>query len=417
MEDEKFGGDIEVLANASGSIVDENGETIIATDTMGGGAYIFGPTLLRAIVAGVANGDFAKPPLEAETNVNDDENPMPYWWWDDATSSGRITAKFVADASSASGNILRFTAVNALNGDKAYIERNIAVLGSRARTVTYQPRSVWTGATSATSYRVFTEAQFLENDAVTTTGTSATGTATGSVVNSAGVREVQANPNGNGAVPSDAAFIRLRVGIEFTANRTGTTTVDCCEIRIDQGGIQVLVTDNTDPVNYGYGTVYLTNGVMWIRPNEAGSSGSNPSINLQSSNGNITIDASLGSPSTGNISLTTKSAGTVTASNNLTVTDRVTAGNIKSGYVTITVTANTVSSASVTNVGLKTSAATAASDDVSILVTANSTVPGTVQEVTAGSPTFSGTNLTGFTIYIYRTSSTNTSVWWFAIGR
>lgn len=414
---DKIGGDIDALANSSGSVVDENGETLIGTDTAGPSSYVLGPTMLRAIIGGVANGDFAKPPLEAETAISDSENPMPYWSWVDSSSSGRITAAFVADADSASGNVLRFTAVNALSGDKAYIERNISVLGSQARTLTYQPRSVWTAATSSGTYKVFTEAQFLQNDGTTTTGTSAAGTATGSTVATAGVREVQANPNGNGAVPTDGAFIRLRVGMEFTSNRSGTTTVDCCEIRMDYGGPQVLLTDNTDPASYGYGVVYLNNGVMWIRANETGSSGSNPSINMSASSGNIAIDASLGSPSTGNISLNTKSGGTVTTSNNLTVTDLLTAGNIKSGRVTVSVTANVVSSASVTNLGLKTSAATADDTDVSIQATQQSTRPDLLQAATVSSTTFSGSTCTGFTIYIYRTNSTDTSVFWLAHGR
>lgn len=427
--DDFIGGDMLPLQAGSGSVVDDNGTSLISSDTQGGSSYILGPTMVRAIVGGVANGDFAKPPLIANANITF-SNPLPYWDFIDSTSSGRITAKVVADADSASGNVLRFTAVGAQVGDKAYIERYISVLGSQGRTITYQPRSVWSAATSSGAFRVNTEAQFIQNDKTTTTGTLGTGSATGATVaSSTYAREVQANPNATGAVPANGAYIRLRVGISFGTAVAGTATADVCEIRVDSGLPQVLLTDNVSPDSYGYGVAYLSGGSLWLKANETGSSGSNPYLVMDSTSGNVTINADNGSATTGNIYLTTKNAGDVvvsddltvtnnlTVSDNATVTDLLTAGNVKSGYVTITVTANTVSSASVTNVGLKTSAATAASDDVSILVTANSTVPGTVQEVTAGSPTFSGTNLTGFTIYIYRTTGTDTSVWWFAIGR
>jgi hypothetical protein len=215
--------------------VDENGETIVSTDTGGGSSYILGPTLIRAIVGGVANGDFAKPPLGAETAISD-ENPLPYWTWVDSTSSGRITAALVANGSAASGNVLRFTAVGAQTGDKVYLERYVSVLGSQARTLTYQPRSVWSSATSNANLVAFTEAAFVKNDGSTVTGGSASGSANGTAIaGSTYAREVQANPNTNGAVPSDGAFIRLRFGISFSAAVAGTATAEACEVRIDTG--------------------------------------------------------------------------------------------------------------------------------------------------------------------------------------
>ena len=287
---DKVGGDILSLQGSSGSVVDENGETIVSTDTGGGSSYILGPTLIRAIVGGVANGDFAKPPLGAETAISD-ENPLPYWTWVDSTSSGRITAALVANGSAASGNVLRFTAVGAQTGDKVYLERYVSVLGSQARTLTYQPRSVWSSATSNANLVAFTEAAFVKNDGSTVTGGSASGTANGTAIaGSTFAREVQANPNTNGAVPSDGAFIRLRFGLSFSAAVAGTATADACEVRIDTGFPQLLLTDNAAPQTYGYGVVYLNNGILWIRANETGVSGTNPSIYLSSSSGSIYID-------------------------------------------------------------------------------------------------------------------------------
>lgn len=287
---DKVGGDISSLQASSGSVVDENGETIVSTDTVGGSSYILGPTLIRAIIGGVANGDFAKPPLDAEAAISD-ENPLPYWTWVDDTSSGRITAALVANGSAASGNVLRFTAVGAQNGDKVYLERYISVLGSQARTLTYQPRTVWSAATSNANLLAFTEAVFVKNDGSTVTGGSASNTASGSAIAASSyAREIQANPNTNGAVPTDGAFIRLRFGIRFTAAVAGTATADACEVRIDTGAPQVILTDNSAPQTYGYGVIYLFNGTLFIRPNEVGVSGTNPTISLSASSGNIVLD-------------------------------------------------------------------------------------------------------------------------------
>lgn len=320
----KVGGDILSLQGSSGSVVDENGETIVSTDTGGGSSYILGPTLIRAIVGGVANGDFAKPPLGAETAISD-ENPLPYWTWVDSTSSGRITAALVANGSAASGNVLRFTAVGAQTGDKVYLERYVSVLGSQARTLTYQPRSVWSSATSNANLVAFTEAAFVKNDGSTVTGGSATGSANGTAIaGSTYAREVQANPNTNGAVPSDGAFIRLRFGISFSAAVAGTATADACEVRIDTGSPQVLITDNAAPQTYGYGVIYLNNGTLWIRANETGVSGTNPSIYLSSSSGSIFIDPT----STG----TAQVLGSASVTGDLTVSgDENLTGDLKIG--------------------------------------------------------------------------------------
>jgi hypothetical protein len=92
-------------------------------------------------------------------------------------------------------------------------------------------------------------------------------------------------------------------------------------------------------------------------------------------------------------------------------------GNIKSGYIGVTVTANVVSSVSVASVGLVTSAETADGDDISVTATQNSSRPDQVRAATVGNFAFSGSNMTSFTIYIFRTNGTDTGVYWMAIGR
>jgi hypothetical protein len=109
--------------------------------------------------------------------------------------------------------------------------------------------------------------------------------------------------------------------------------------------------------------------------------------------------------------------GTFEALSTAAITGIMTAGNIASGVVTVDpVTANVVSSVNVTGLSVKTSAGTPTADNVSILVTAISAAAA-LRSCTASAPTFSGSNLTGFTANIFRTNTTATGVWFLAIGR
>jgi hypothetical protein len=110
-------------------------------------------------------------------------------------------------------------------------------------------------------------------------------------------------------------------------------------------------------------------------------------------------------------------AGKVCVEGSMDVESMFTAANIASGVVTVDpVTANVVSSVNVTGLSVKTSAASPTADNVSILVTAISAAAA-LRSCTASAPTFSGSNLTGFTANIFRTNTTATGVWFLAIGR
>ena len=110
-------------------------------------------------------------------------------------------------------------------------------------------------------------------------------------------------------------------------------------------------------------------------------------------------------------------AGKVEVDGDLNTDGMFTANNVKSGYIGVTVTANVVSSVSVTSVGLVTSLASPTETDVSVTATQNSTRPDLLRAATVGNFTFSGANMTAFTIFIYRTNGTNTGVFWIATGR
>jgi len=113
---------------------------------------------------------------------------------------------------------------------------------------------------------------------------------------------------------------------------------------------------------------------------------------------------------------TLKTDDSLAVTGNLSTTGRMTAGNIASGIVTITPVANSTTGVAVTGLTVRTSAVTATQNDVSILVTASSQADA-LRTTSASAPTFSGANLTGFTVNCFRTNTTTTGVWYFAIGR
>lgn len=129
--------------------------------------------------------------------------------------------------------------------------------------------------------------------------------------------ETWANPNATGNVPADGAYLRVRVGVRVLSTTSASRIAEVAEVRLDRGPIQLLVADQTNPGDYGYGGVWLSGGQLYIRPNEtgpgydatanlpyAGSTGvRNPGINLFATNGNIALNPS----STGSVVVQSKS--------------------------------------------------------------------------------------------------------------
>jgi hypothetical protein len=283
-----------VLQDTTGAIQSDDGAPLLSTQSEGGGSYALGPTLSAGIYSGIQNGNFASPPpsIGTATPISDD-NSMPYFSFVDG-SSGRISAAFVEDSGQASGYAVRFTIIGGLVGDTAYLERIVSMPSSRAQAVSYQPRSSWTAASSATTYSAFTDAIYLKADGTTTTGATGTAARTGAAIAAytSTAYEIQANPNLTSAVPIDAAFLRVRTGLTVGTAIPGTATIDLVEIRLDNGRTQAIITDSETPTQYGYGVLSMTTGQLYLSPNEAGTVGANPRAVFNAQNGQITLDAS-----------------------------------------------------------------------------------------------------------------------------
>jgi hypothetical protein len=310
----RYGTDEVVFQTITGTLQSDDGSPLLSTSSDGGTAYALGGALSAGIYSGIQNGNLASPPQAiGSADPISDSNPFPYFTFVDSTSSGRITAYAVEDATQASGYAIRFQAVGAQAGDKAYLERNIAIPSSRAQSYMFSARSTWFSGTNNGGYSAFVQSQYLKSDGTTTTGTLGSGTQNGTAL--ANAIEIYALGNASGAIPSDGASLRYQTGISFASAVAGTVTVDLVEMRLVTGTTVTPYVDQTQPGSYG-GLVGLSSSVLQINSNTYGTAGSNPYIHLEGSSGSITINAAGtrtggGTPTTGDIELRTKDGGYV----------------------------------------------------------------------------------------------------------
>jgi hypothetical protein len=309
-----LGTDAGNLTGQGGAVTNTAGDVLLGTDNDGEKSYALGPSLSRAIETGVINGDFGTPPPELTTNIDNDENALPYFSVE--VSHTDATAPYVqavGDTTVASGQVLRFTIPSgAAVGRYARIVRYVAVPGSAARTFTNQPRAAWRNATGTTKTQaiVTIRSQYYENDGTTTTGTEGANSATFATIAAAAYAyETQANPEGTGAIPTNGAYLRVEVGVQVSVLTTSEMTVDLTEVRIDRGNIQYLVTDQSQPELYGPAAVYLFNSTLFL--SNGGIVGSEPRITLSANSGDIQL-LTTGQGDTITLTSATRAASTVT---------------------------------------------------------------------------------------------------------
>jgi hypothetical protein len=302
------------LSSFKGDIIADTDAPLISTQSTGGQSYALGSSLSAGIYTMVQNGTFKATPPDPDAAISDPDNPLPYFSLESNYVSGsQITAASVEDSTVASGRKIRFTIpVGTAVGQYLRLVRYVAVPGSVARTFTYQPRSAWKSTSSTTQVVANLEAQFYKSDLATATGTSQTRASTlATIAASTWAWELFANPGYTPSIPTDAAFIRVAVGVTVDTLTTSEWTVDLHEIRIDHGSIQEMITDQQDPGRYGYAVINMDNGKLNIRSNEAGVVGSSPMVSLYSKQGSIGLDASYAGISQ-TISAASRAASTVT---------------------------------------------------------------------------------------------------------
>ena len=264
---EKYGTNISGLTAFEGDVSTDSGAPLIDTDSDGESALLFGPAAVREILAGIANGDFALPPDDADSNLSD-ENPLPYWTFTD-NSSGGITAAVVADASNGSGNVLRFT-VNTTNGNNAQLTRYVPIPGSRNREFVFNPEFTAVNATSTADAYVKISFQYYKEDQTTTTGTGDSATATFTDISSVKTVAIGTANATRLAAPADAGWMLVTLEIGATGT-VSAKTVDIAELRLVTGSSDLYIAENTAPGTYGAARLRQTNGVLSITPALGGS--------------------------------------------------------------------------------------------------------------------------------------------------
>ena len=276
----KYGTNLEGFGAFEGGVNADKGAPLVSTSSDGETSLLFGPAALREIQAGVANGDFAIPPDEADATITD-ENPLPYWTFTDVNSAGAITCAIAEDTSSGSTNVLRWT-INSgtLTGKSAQISRYIPIASSRDRAVTiaadaYVSEGIGTNAQFQLSY------SYVKQD-LTTTGTGATGTGR-SIAGSIGASTTTA--------PSDAAYVYLIITVKTTGT-TAALTGDLAEVKLRSFFSAFFITDNSDSATYAPAVFEQGGGNLIIGAN--GGTGNTGIAGTFSVTGNATFNSSIG---------------------------------------------------------------------------------------------------------------------------
>jgi hypothetical protein len=278
----KYGTDYTGFGAYEGGVNSDKGANLIATNSDGETALLFGPAALREIQAGVANGDFAIPPDDASATITA-ENPLPYWTFTDVNSAGAITCAIAEDTSSGSTNVLRWSiANNTTTGKSAQISRYIPIPTSRDRALTIAPDAYISEALGTNAQFRLTYS-YVKQD-LTTTGTGATGTRTtvGTLVPSPGTTQT---------APSDAAYVYLVI----TAETTGTTaalTGDLAEVKLRSFFSAFFITDNSDSATYKAAAFEQGGGNLIIGAN--GGTGNTGIAGTFSVTGNATFATDIG---------------------------------------------------------------------------------------------------------------------------
>lgn len=260
---EKLGSDQSQLATLGGGVISENGAPLLSGESTGESSLLFGPAALREIQAGVANGDFAITPVDANATITVD-NGLPYWTFTDVNSAGSITAAIVDDATAASGNVLRFTIATATTAGKyVTLSRFIPVASSASQSFSFYAEATFDNATSTNQATAQMYCTFYKSDRLTTTGTTWSSKLypLSSFATPVGITAPDlfgSVPDlSNTTAPSDAAFLKVTIYVSAvslavaTVARTLTTaTVTTSAVHGFAIGQSVTVALTSGPTGY-----------------------------------------------------------------------------------------------------------------------------------------------------------------------
>lgn len=211
-----------------------------------------GVTFYDLIVSHMPNGSFSQPPPHPDDDLSN-INPLP-GRWELVRTGTAITARSVAGG--AAGRFIRFTMVAGAAGDELLLERIIRIPPS---SFGKSPVGVVVDSISpdflAAEMRL--RAQFLQADGETTTGAEATLTLQ---LNTLDLPNTNVLFPEDGATPTDAAYVRVRIGLARAAAATSATaTMDLTGVRLALGQDVMFIPNLTDP----FGATGVTPGIIY----------------------------------------------------------------------------------------------------------------------------------------------------------
>lgn len=160
-----------------------------------------GTQVQQLSTAGLVNGDFRQGPPNADAHI-DDANRLPGWTYT-VVQGGRITLDWVADSSAPGGYAIRATTSASAANDEVYLEQIVPV---SPRMMVRAPEITVGAATGLSGDIRWTfKTQYLKADGSTT----GSGNADNFLTWDLGADTYQLVH----AVPSDAAYLRIRVGV------------------------------------------------------------------------------------------------------------------------------------------------------------------------------------------------------------
>jgi hypothetical protein len=238
----KYGTNLEGFGAFEGGVNADKGAPLVSTSSDGETALLFGPAALREIQAGVANGDFAIPPDQADAAISD-ENPLPYWTLSGNTS---IVVTVANDVTAASSNVLQFYNPS-VSTDVRYLTRYIAIPGALDRSFSFYAELYMNSYTSGRGKLTYAWAK-SDFTATGTGGSSAFFSAVSSLT-------------AGGVAPSDAAY--MYITIEIQANG-GPLYLTLSEVRVNIGKQALYITDSDPTITPA--KITSTSGTLSIVP-------------------------------------------------------------------------------------------------------------------------------------------------------
>ena len=260
----KYGTDYTGFGAFEGGVNNDKGSNLVATNSDGETALLFGPAALREVQTLVANGDFAIPPDDASGNITD-ENPLPYWTV--ATTGSTCTAAMVTDSGAASGQVLQIT-VGAGSGGSLTLSRYIPIPGTRGQTFCVAPILTMGSASNVSDAELYAIGRQYDN-AGNTVGSTVTlptyqfNSYTGVVENL--LPDVDAFADWKyTAVQSNAAFYKISITFQNVGTTAAARTIKVFDVRILLGSSDLTIAESTTPATYGPAYIRQENGSLNI---------------------------------------------------------------------------------------------------------------------------------------------------------